>query len=851
MKPPRWWLTQSVRLLKRLAGATERVVRIGRTLFIRSFDNRPEVLLASAVADAKKRGVENVCVFFTHVADPNLLRLALTQTAISAVGTKDSFPDSSLHPELRHDRRVGLYWEPGRWRIPAGSEHIYFVGPWRLLTWTMLLEATRSRSVSLRCRVATSWSPVPLSLIRAARKLAQVSRMATLSRRARSAIQLAQARRLLGYIIREAGVLKATLLIRHLDNMPDILVMSAMHDAKRRGLERITLFFSHSAEPGTLRAVLQKDGIASTGVKDAAVDSLLPADLAADRRVGRYWEPGGWVLPEPAEHVYFVGPWRLITPDMLREALRRDVSTLRVRVATSWAPVPLNQLRSCLPMLRKSPRVASAIRQAMRRVIGATRRKLAGAIIAIRPGSTELATRIAGSTDLQGASLDKLFRHMVRNAPPNAEATPGRVVLVAGSLAPGGAERQVVYTLQGLATRRFESVQLLCHYLTRDSKHHYDFYLPALQAAGIHVREIRRRTQFSNRASMPDGLKDIAKLLPGGLAVDIADLYEEFSELRPQIVHTWLDWDNVRGGLAAALAGVPRVVISGRNINPSHFALYQPYMDPAYRVLAQLPNVTIINNSRAGADDYADWIGIPRDRIRVVHNGVDFGSRGRLSASDCVDLRASLRIPQGSFVVGGVFRLEEEKRPILWVQTAALLAAQAPNMHFVIFGQGRMRDAVLQAAERERISHRITLAGVTNDVLSAMSIMDVFLLTSFGEGLPNVLLEAQWVGTPVVVTDVGGAKEALDPAVTGWAIDTDDPHHLAARIKWLHDNPAMLQATRSKGPQWVRQQFGVDRMVEETIRIYDRSSLPAGSGVLSATEMRAGAVRGAAGQSVL
>ena len=55
-------------------------------------------------------------------------------------------------------------------------------------------------------------------------------------------------------------------------------------------------------------------------------------------------------------------------------------------------------------------------------------------------------------------------------------------------------------------------------------------------------------------------------------------------------------------------------------------------------------------------------------------------------------------------MIGGVFRLEEEKRPILWVQTAALLAAQVPNMHFVIFGQGTMRDAVLEAAEREEIS---------------------------------------------------------------------------------------------------------------------------------------------------
>jgi glycosyltransferase involved in cell wall biosynthesis len=701
-------------------------------------------------------------------------------------------------------------------------------------------ETQSPRLLKRLCRVATFWTPVPRSLIRAGRDLARVSRLAALPRRARAAIQLtAYVRRVVACMIRAAAVVGATLFIRHLDNAPEILVVSALDDAKRRGLKKITLFFSHLAEPGTIREVLEKDGVASTGMKDAAVDSLLPADLAADRRVGRYWEPGGWILPEPAEHVYFVGPWRLITPDMLREALRRDVSTLRVRVATSWATVPLSHIRSNLPLLRAAARAASPVRQATRRAIRVTRCSLASAILAMRPNSAEFATRIAGPSGLEGASLDKLFRHMLRNAPPSGEATPGRVVLVSGNLAPGGAERQVVYTLKGLAAQRFESVQLLCHDLTRDSRHRHDFYLPALEAAGIRAREIRRRTQSSDRASMPDGLKEIAKLLPGGLAVDIADLYGEFSELRPQVVHTWLDWDNVRGGLAAALAGVPRVVISGRNINPSHFALYQPYMDPAYRVLAQLPNVTIINNSRAGADDYADWIGIPRDRIRVVHNGVDFGDRSRLSASECADLRASLGIPEGSFVVGGMFRLEKEKRPILWVQTAALLARQVPDMHFVIFGQGRMHDAVLQAAEREGISHRLTLAGVTNDALSAMSIMDVFLLVSFGEGLPNVLLEAQWAGTPVVVTDVGGAKESLDPGVTGWAIDTNAPQHLAARIKWLRDNPAVLQATRIKGPQWVREHFGIHRMVEETIRVYDLSSLPAVPRVLCGTGMRA------------
>jgi hypothetical protein len=82
---------------------------------------------------------------------------------------------------------------------------------------------------------------------------------------------------------------------------------SALDDSKRRRLESVTLFFSHLVEPEMVGELLRKDGIASTGVKDTAVDSVLPADLAADRRVGRYWESGGWILPDPAEHVYARG----------------------------------------------------------------------------------------------------------------------------------------------------------------------------------------------------------------------------------------------------------------------------------------------------------------------------------------------------------------------------------------------------------------------------------------------------------------------------------------------------------------------------------------------------------------
>ena len=74
------------------------------------------------------------------------------------------------------------------------------------------------------------------------------------------------------------------------------------------------------------------------------------------------------------------------------------------------------------------------------------------------------------------------------------------------------------------------------------------------------------------------------------------------------------------------------------------------------------------------------------------------------------------------------------------------------------------------------------MPGVTGDILPAMSIMDLLLLTSRAEGVPNVLLEAQWVGTPVVTTDVGGAKEAIEPGITGWTCASGRPTDLAREI---------------------------------------------------------------------
>ena len=284
---------------------------------------------------------------------------------------EELYPESQLPPILRDDPRVGRYWEPGAWRLPDGAAHVYFVGPWRLLTAAMLREAVRAKIETLRCRVMTTWRTVPLQGLRALSGFARKSGLGAVASGASFAGKLvAGAPRGAFRAGRKLAVIRSTLFIRHLDSLPETLVASALADADGRGLDRVTIFFSHVVEPEILSKLLEDRRVASVGTKDAQFESLLPPALLGDARVGRYWEPGNWTLPEPAEHVYFVAPWRLITPEMIGHALRRDVASLRVRVATSWATVPLARIRSGLPFLRFVRRTTGSLRQLARRAFG-------------------------------------------------------------------------------------------------------------------------------------------------------------------------------------------------------------------------------------------------------------------------------------------------------------------------------------------------------------------------------------------------------------------------------------------------------------------------------------------------
>jgi len=266
-------------------------------------------------------------------------------------------------------------------------------------------------------------------------------------------------------------------------------------------------------------------------------------------------------------------------------------------------------------------------------------------------------------------------------------------------------------------------------------------------------------------------------------------------------------------------------VLSGRNVNPTNFALYQPYMDPVYAALCALPNVVLLNNSRAGAESYVEWLRLAPDRIKVIYNGLDMGSIDDAAASS---VRGRLGVPETAPLVGGVFRFYPEKRPLLWLEVASRVLQSNPDAWFVLCGQGVLEQEIAKAVQSLRLAHRLLLPGIVDDVLPVMRALDVFLLTSYGEGVPNVVLEAQWAGTPVVATKAGGVAEALELGVSGWIVDPPDADRLARRVGWLLGDTGARAQARIAGPELIRARFGLERMIDETVQAYDLRRLAIG-----------------------
>jgi glycosyltransferase involved in cell wall biosynthesis len=402
---------------------------------------------------------------------------------------------------------------------------------------------------------------------------------------------------------------------------------------------------------------------------------------------------------------------------------------------------------------------------------------------------------------------------------PRPETATDTIVLVNNGLSAGGAERQIVSTMLGLKARSMPAV-FIGEYL--DTAPGHDFHLASLAAAGADARALKRVTLPGSRVFASVSKPVAAQLfrIEPSLLLEILDMVVALRVINPRVVHLWQDETSVKHAISALIAGVPRIVLSGRNLNPPHFAYHRHFMRPAYLALLAQRSVVLSNNSHAGAASYAEWLGIDPARITVIHNGFDLGVWASASDTRRHEARKALGIPADGILVAGAFRLSPEKRPLLWIETAAAALKVEPRLHFAIAGEGDMRRAVETRIGELGIDRRIRLAGRMSDVHALFMACDAFMLTSEQEGIPNVLLEAQWYGRPVLATPAGGVAEAMQDGITGRISHESEPAALARALVDLTRDHVLKRSAQAAGPAFIIRTFSVDSMIDKVLSLY-------------------------------
>lgn len=362
-----------------------------------------------------------------------------------------------------------------------------------------------------------------------------------------------------------------------------------------------------------------------------------------------------------------------------------------------------------------------------------------------------------------------------------------KVLLVIGQLHRGGAEGQLVQLALGLPGERYEPA-VAC--LSSVAEPHGT----RLREAGVRVEVLDRR-----------GHADI------GRVVALARLVRE---LRADVVHSFLVGANVYAYAATRLAGRPPFVASSRTSMKIPGVAARSVHSWVFRHAT-----AVIANSGAVAEFTSSYYGVAESRLRVVPNGVRLGSAAPEAARQAV--RREMGCDASSPLVGTLGRLSPEKNIPLFLQAAAEAAKRFPGARFVVGGDGPSRLSIAEEIRRRGLEDLVRLAGDQADVQRFLSALDLFVLTSDTEGLPNAVMEAMGMGLAVVATRVGGTHEVVVDGRTGRLVPPRDPAALAGAVGDLLADPGERGRLGAAGRARIAELYTSDRMIAGTCGVYD------------------------------
>lgn len=269
---------------------------------------------------------------------------------------------------------------------------------------------------------------------------------------------------------------------------------------------------------------------------------------------------------------------------------------------------------------------------------------------------------------------------------------------------------------------------------------------------------------------------------------------------------------NVLGFFAAKLCGIPTIAISRGWTWESRKIRFYEALDR--RFLRYVDHVVAVS---AGQQEKILRCGVPRDNISIIHNAINLEE---ISFPPEHTLRQQLGLPDDALIVASAGRLSPEKNYRSMIEAANRVVVQNSKVYFIIFGEGVLRSELEDLIVSTGLTGHFLLPGFRTDLQSIMHDIDIFMLPSFTEGLPNVVLEAFAARKPVVATRVGGTPEVVQEGISGFLTRPDEITSMSKHVLALAGDPLLRRKMGTAGYDYVNNIFSFRQQTELYEKLY-------------------------------
>jgi glycosyltransferase involved in cell wall biosynthesis len=367
---------------------------------------------------------------------------------------------------------------------------------------------------------------------------------------------------------------------------------------------------------------------------------------------------------------------------------------------------------------------------------------------------------------------------------------PLRVAYLITDSGVGGTEKMLAALIRGLDRTRFEPSLLALKPLGETAR--------ALAAEGIPVTSLG----LPARVSLSYLLR-----LPGAFR----KLRRELLRLRPDILHCFLFQANLLGRLAAGFSKVPANLSSLRVIEAVH-----RFQLPLDRISSGW--VTRYTAVGEAVRRFAiEEIGLDPAQVAVIPNGIDPGAFAGLDPNR---IRREFRIPPAAPLIGTMGRLHAQKGMDLFLQAVSKLRAGFPELRALVAGEGPDRPGLERLAASLDLSAAVIFTGLRRDGPALLAGLDLFVLASRYEGMPNTILEAMAAGKAVVAAAVGAVPELVQEGQTGLLVPPEDADALARAVRLLLSDAELRRRLGANGRARVETEFSLEKMIRLTEELY-------------------------------